>query len=245
MRVAALYDIHGNLPALEAVLAALAPMAIDTIVVGGDVLPGPMPTECLDCLAAIETPVVYIAGNGERDTLTRADGGPSRVPAAYLPMMQWVAAQLSPAHRDAIARWPATHTLTLGAFGAVEFCHATPDSDTIICTQDTPDDRMATLFSASSAATVVCGHTHMAYDRMIGARRIVNAGSVGMPFGAPGAHWLFLDGVTVRRQHTMYDVDAAAARVRATAYPGAAEFAQHAIVSPPSEESMRARYANH
>jgi predicted phosphodiesterase len=65
MQVAAIYDIHGNLPALEAVLQEIRQAEIDHVVVGGDVLPGPMPRETLEYLLALEIPAQYIFGNGE------------------------------------------------------------------------------------------------------------------------------------------------------------------------------------
>jgi hypothetical protein len=77
----------------------------------------------------------------------------------------------------------------------------------------------------------------MQFDRMIGTTRVVNAGSVGMPFGQPGADWLLL-GDEIQLRHTSYDLADAAARVRATQYPQAEEFAIRSIQEPPSEEEM-------
>ena len=74
MRVAALYDIHGNLPALDAVLDDVAPRPVDRIVVGGDVLPGPMPRETLERLQSLDVPVRFMRGNGDRETLAEVDG---------------------------------------------------------------------------------------------------------------------------------------------------------------------------
>src|SRR5438874_11846359 len=65
MRVAALYDIHGNLPALEAVLQEVHEAGVDQVVVGGDVVPGPMPRETLQCLLDLDMPVQFIHGNCE------------------------------------------------------------------------------------------------------------------------------------------------------------------------------------
>jgi predicted phosphodiesterase len=74
VKVAAVYDIHGNLPALEAVLEEVRQEGVDCLVVGGDVLPGPMPAETLDCLAALEVPVKFIRGNGDRVVLELLNG---------------------------------------------------------------------------------------------------------------------------------------------------------------------------
>ena len=81
---------------------------------------------------------------------------------------------------------------------------------------------------------VVCGHTHMQFDRTIGRIRVLNAGSVGMPFGGPGAYWLLL-GPDVQLRHTSYDLAKAAERIRATKYPQAQDFAARNVLEPPSE----------
>jgi len=84
---------------------------------------------------------------------------------------------------------------------------------------------------------VVCGHTHMRFDRTIGRVRVLNAGSVGMPYGEPGAYWLLL-GPTVQFRHTHYDLTKAAERIRDTNYPQAHDFAAHNVLQPPSEGEM-------
>jgi len=247
MRIAALYDIHGNLPALEAVLAEIDTLAVDLIVVGGDVLPGPMPTECLALLRALATPVSCIRGNGDREALTaRATGVSATVPERFRPSMAWVAAQLSAEDVDWIASWPATLRLEARDTRAERdllFCHATPANDTDLFTRLTPDAELVAWLEPSAADVVVCGHTHMQFDRTVphagGTTRVVNAGSVGMPFAAPGAYWLLFDPAAQLR-FTPYDLDSAAARVRATAYPQAEEFAAGSILDPPTEAAMLA-----
>src|SRR5215208_1664628 len=97
MRIAALYDIHGNLPALEAVLDDVRRAGVDRIVVGGDVVPGPMPAECLAALRQLDMPVECIQGNGDRVTLALMAGGePAEVPEPYRGVIRWGARQLSP-----------------------------------------------------------------------------------------------------------------------------------------------------
>src|SRR5207245_9130705 len=88
-----------------------------------------------------------------------------------------------------------------------------------------------------NAAVVICGRTHMQYYRMLVRTRVVNAGSVGMPFGEPGAYWLLL-GPDVRLRRTLYDFTQAAERIRGTAYPQAEDFAVQSLLTPPSEEKM-------
>src|SRR6185436_16147885 len=98
-------------------------------------------------------------------------------------------------------------------------------------------ERLLPIFGGLDVALAVCGHTHMQFDRTIGAVRVVNAGSVGMPFGEPGAYWLLLGpGVELRR--TSYDLAAAAERIRATAYPNADEFAERFVLRPPTEQEI-------
>jgi predicted phosphodiesterase len=237
MRLAALYDIHGNLPALEAVLRDVRAARVDRIVIGGDVLPGPMPRETLDLLFSLEIPATFITGNGEVAVLAEREGRDSGVPAQYRATIQWVAAHLSDDDARRIGAWPKTARID-----DVFFCHATPRNENEIFTRDTDEQRLIPIFEDAGAPTVVCGHTHMAFDRRIGRVRVVNAGSVGMPFGEPGAYWLLLD-PNVEFQRTSYDRPAAAERVRATPYPGAAPFADRSILNPPPEAQMLGTYS--
>lgn len=238
MRVAALYDIHGNLPALEAVLADVRRAGVELVVVGGDVLPGPMPRECLEVLQGLSLPVHYLRGNGDRVVLSVARGEmPDEVPAAFQEVVRWNAAQLTPAQCSAIAEWPMTIRHRVPGVGDVLFCHATPRSDIETITRRTDESKLANAIDAVQASLVVCGHTHMPYERTVGSVRVVNAGSVGMPFGAPGAYWLLLhDAVELRC--TSYDLIAAAERIAATAYPQARQFAERQVLHPPTETAM-------
>jgi putative phosphoesterase len=238
MRVAAIYDIHGNLPALEAVLQEIRQEKVDHIVVGGDVLPGPMPRESLERLRNLDALAHFIYGNGEVAVLQQMAGNePSAVPQAFRPIIPWTAQQLHPDHQQWLSTWPKTATLEIGDLGSVLFCHATPQNENDIFTRLTPDDRLLPLFEELVATVVVCGHTHMQFDRKIGRTRIVNAGSVGMPFGKPGAHWLLL-GPNIQFRHTTYDLANAAERIRSTAYPQAHDFAARNILNPPTEQEM-------
>jgi predicted phosphodiesterase len=239
MRLAALYDIHGNLPALEAVLEEVQALDVDRVIVGGDVWPGPMANECLERLQRLRIPLSYVRGNGERETLAAADGLElTAVPPPYRPAVEWGARQLSADQVRILREWPATQELEVPGLGSLQFCHATPDGDTAIVTRLTPPDVFARAFSMSAAPIVVCGHTHMPFDREVEGRRVLNAGSVGMPFGRPGADWLYVDGAGLHLRHTNYDLERAAARIRDTKYPGAAEFATSYVLQPPSEQTM-------
>jgi predicted phosphodiesterase len=238
MRVAALYDIHGNVPALEAVLDDVRRERVDQIVLGGDVFPGPMAVEALELLLSLDVPARFLRGNGDRAVLELAESGETTaLPDSYRPTAQWVAEQLTPPHRRVIAGWPDTIRMQIEGIGDVLFCHATPRNDRDIFTRLTDEVRLVPIFVPTAAALVVCGHTHMQFDRRIGGVRVVNAGSVGMPFGDPGAYWLLLS-PNVRLMRTDYDLALAAERIRATAYPQASEFASGSVLQPPSEEKM-------
>ena len=238
MRIAAVYDIHANLPALEAVLHDIRCEKVDRVLVGGDVLPGPMPRETLTFLGTLDLPVQYIYGNGEVAVLEEMAGKvPAAVPEPFRPIIQWTAKQLDSDHERSLAAWPKTLRMNFGDIGDVLFCHAMPRDENEIFTRSTPEDRLLPIFTDLDVSLVVCGHTHMQFDRMVGATRVVNAGSVGMPFGDPGADWLLL-GPGVELRHTLYDLARAAERIRATDYPQAQDFAARNILQPPSAAEM-------
>ena len=243
LRVAALYDIHGNLPALEAVLDEVAGAHPDAMVVGGDVIPGPMPKECLDRLFDLGLPTHFIHGNGESAAIEIFSGRvPEKVPEAFRPAVQWSAEQLPDEYRKALARWPLTLRIEIEALGDVLFCHATSRNDTELITRLSPDERIREVFPGFGDIIAVCGHTHMQFDRTVGSLRVVNAGSIGMPFGEPGAHWLLL-GPDVQLMRTRYDLDAAAKRLRATAFPDVSSFVERQVLNRPSEEQILEAYA--
>jgi predicted phosphodiesterase len=245
MPLAALYDVHGNLPALEAVLADIRREGVEQIVVGGDVLPGPMPLECIELFLELEVPVHFIMGNGDREVLARmsnteTDWYRTACPEWREPI-DWTAQQLSPKHANVIATWPATVTLNIDGVGDVLFCHATPRNDTDIFTRATSEDKLLPIFGKVEQSPVVCGHTHMQFDRMVGKTRVINAGSVGMPFGRTGADWLLLNS-HVQFRHTSYDMDDAAERIRQTQYPQASTFVEQYVRHSPDKEAMMQAY---
>ena len=235
MRIAAIYDIHANLPALEAVLRDIRQVDVDHVVVGGDVLPGPMPRETLACLQDLDIPVQFIQGNGDRVVREQMAGTESsEVPEQFREIVRWNAQQLHPEDERLLASWPQTLRLEISELGEVLFCHATPRNDTEIFTRLTPEDSLLPVFEGVDVPLVVCGHTHMQFDRRVGRIRVVNAGSVGMPFQEPGAYWLLL-GPNVQLRHTAYDLAKAAERIRDTSYPQAEDFAARNVLQPPSE----------
>lgn len=238
VRIAAIYDIHGNLPALEAVLAEIETLGVDEIVVGGDVVPGPLPRETMDALLALDTPVQFIRGNGEFDTFAMFTGSNvDAVPPQARAIVQWTSEVLPDEYLSRFSEWPLTTRINMPGIGDVLFCHATPNSDRQIFTTRTPAERLIPLFESTGAAAVICGHTHMQFDRMIGRTRVMNAGSVGMPFGTPGAYWVLI-GSEIELRRTAYDAAAAARLIRASGYPFAEDFARNNVEQPPAEAVM-------
>jgi putative phosphoesterase len=208
MRVAALCDVHGNLPALEAVLAEVDALGVDRIVCGGDVVAGPFPRECLALLR--EHGAAFVRGNADRES-TRAPAG----------TWEWITWNLDADALQFLLGLPQTVSL-----GGVLYCHGSPRDDDEILTRVSADERFRTALEGVEERIVVGGHTHVQFERTIDGIRFVNAGSVGIPYeGRPGAFWALLDGDEVELRHTAYAVDAAAALIRTSTYPGAEQIA--------------------
>ena len=203
--VAALYDVHGNLRALEAVLAEIPEDA--AIVVGGDVCAGgDEPSETLERLRALGDRVVWVRGNADREL---APGESGLVPEAFV---EETRRKLSEEQIAFLQSHP--HAVR---FGDVLYVHASPRNDVDIFTERTPEERLEPLFDGLDVATVVCGHTHTQFERTVAGVRVVNAGSVGMPYEEePGAYWL-LDLV---HRRTPYD----GAELKATREEAVTEF---------------------
>jgi diadenosine tetraphosphatase ApaH/serine/threonine PP2A family protein phosphatase len=234
MSVAALYDVHGNLPALEAVLAEVD---ADVILAGGDVVLGPMPAECLALLR--ERGATFIRGNCERHVV----GPPEHTEDVWDARAIWVHDRLDDDQLAFLADLPHPITLDVDDLGAVLFCHGSPRSDEEILTAITPPKRLDPILDGVREAVVVCGHTHVQFDRLLGDRRLVNAGSVGMPYeGVPGiACWALLGpGIELRRAR--YDADEAAAAIRASGMPDADEFVDEYVLAPSSAEEATAHF---
>ena len=208
--VAALYDIHGNLAALDAVLAEVPDDA--TIVVGGDICAGgEQPSETLARLRSLGDRVAWLRGNAVRELHPDEEG---LAPAEFLEQAR---SQLSEEEIEFLHELPETQVI-----GDVLYCHASPRNDLDIFTERTPEERIAFLFAGLEVPTVVCGHTHMQYDRRVGGVRVVNAGSVGMPYEEePGAYWL-LDLV---HRRTLYD----GAELKASREEAVAEFTERGL----------------
>jgi putative phosphoesterase len=206
VRVAALYDVHGNLPALDAVLAEVD---ADVILVGGDAVAGPWPAETLARLRGLEGDIRFIRGNADREIAEQTPG------LAPLHLMEFVRSRLSAEQIDFLGSLPLTESVVVDGLGDVLFCHATPRNDEEIFTRISPDDRWRAALDGVAADVVVCGHTHIQFDRRIDDIRLVNAGSVGMPYERePGAYWALL-GPDVELRRTPY----APADIAASGWP--------------------------
>ena len=177
MRVAALYDIHGNLPALEAVLAEVEEAEPDVVVVGGDVVLGPMPSETLELLLGLGERALFVRGNCDRLMNEEVTEGGLNADRA-----RWSAEQLERGQRAWLAGLPDTQSVDVDGLGATLFCHGSPRSDEEILTAISSELRVAEAVAGVSEPVVVCGHTHVQFDRLAAEKRLVNAGSVGMPY---------------------------------------------------------------
>src|SRR3954451_4301690 len=203
MNVMALYDIHGNVDALEAVLAEGRP---DAVLVGGDAVPGPFGAAVLDRLESLTVPAHWIRGNGERE-VAEAVGAADPAPDDLVAVTAAISArELGDERAAALGELPLTFEL-----GGVTFCHATPRRDDEMVTRISPAERWATVLEGLRPGLLVAGHTHQQDDRGVGEERVVNAGSVGLPYEGDGAArglWLADGEPELRRTPD----DAAAAR---------------------------------
>jgi predicted phosphodiesterase len=245
MRVAVLADVHGNLPALEAVLDDVETAGADVIVLNGDIAIGPMPAETLDLLATLGDRAIWVHGNGERELAEAYDGVlDGGLPDVVRRSAEYCATRLQERHRDLVAGLPMAVELDVTGLGPVRFCHATARSDTEFVLVDSPVDRYREAFHGVTEPTVVLGHTHMPFDRLADRRRFVNPGSVGMPYGAgTGAYWALL-GPDVVLRRTPYDADAAARTFRAVApdYPDLEEYIADNVLTVHSDAEALAAF---
>jgi predicted phosphodiesterase len=226
-RVAVLADIHANLPALEVALADAEAAGAEAFVLLGDIALGPMPAPTLDLLADLGDRAIWVHGNCERELVTVFDGGEIPGPAGEAATA--TAGLIGREHRDRLDGLPLTVTLEIAGLGPTLFCHATPRRDEEMILVDSPPDRWAAVLDAVTEPTVVCGHTHMQFDRLAAGHRVVNSGSVGMPYGSPGACWALL-GPGVELRQTRYDPAGAADRIRASGYPEADQWAAEYVL---------------
>jgi predicted phosphodiesterase len=237
--VAVLSDVHGVLPVLEAILAEPDVGAADLVVVTGDHVAGPMPAETLDALVGVGERCVLVRGNADRELVGIAAGGSSPHPESV-----WAAGALRPDQLQRLARLPHPVTLDLEGFGPTVFCHGTPRDDDEVVLVDSPPERWTEVLGGldEDVRTVVCGHTHMPFARLVDRRLVVNPGSVGMPYGRVGGAWALLRNGQVALRHTEIDTDAICARIVAeSGYPDRAAWAEEYVRSRNSDlDALRA-----
>lgn len=225
-RIAVLSDIHGNLPALEAVVPELD---ADLVVLCGDIASGPFPLETLELLRSLPMPVQAVRGNADR--VLDLDGIPEPNRSARL----WVAGQLGQENLRYLRELP----LDLVVDG-IHFCHGAPGSDGIVITRVTPEERLRRLLAGVEERVVVCGHTHVQFDLEVDGTHVLNAGSVGAPYEAePAAYWLEL-GPEPRFRRTDYDVETGLERIRATGYPNVDPYLEYLVPDPERPDRLSA-----
>lgn len=235
MRVAVLCDIHGNPPALDAVLADARREGVDAFVIGGDAVSGPMPRETLKQLMALDRPVHLVRGNADREIVECYDQGLTDIERLEDPAMRsaaFAAGLISRPQRDFLAAFADTVALDLDGLGPALFCHGSPRSDTEIITRITSDARLREILAGIDQAVVVAGHTHQQFDRTVDRWRFVNAGSVGMPYeGRRAAFWAVL-GPDVELRRTEYDLDRALEQMRGGGFPDLDELLNESLIDP-------------
>ena len=241
-RVAVLSDVHGVLPVLDAVLAEPDILTADLVVVTGDHAAGPQPGAVLDRLTGLGDRVLLVRGNADRELVAAARGEPIEI---LDPVVPWAAAALTTAQLDLLAGLPHPVTLSVAGFGDVVFCHGTPRDDEEVVLVDTRLSRWAEAFAdlPPTTTTVVCGHTHMPFLRLVDRRLVVNPGSIGMPYGRAGGSWALLHDGTVQLRHTEVDVEVAiTAVVAGSTYPGRQDWAQEYLRAVHSDTDALAAF---
>ena len=230
MRVAALADVHGNASALAAVLAELEHEQPDLIVSCGDLTWGALPSETITLLEPWRDRVRFVRGNSERELVERK--------LLDSEVAQWEFQQHDDGKlRDYVNATRAQVNVDVDGLGRTLFCHGSPRSDEECVTVATPVERVAEFTAGLEEACIVTAHTHMQYDRRVGETRLLNPGSVGLPYEleAGNAYWAML-GPDVELRRTAYDLDAAVERMRAAAMPKFEQIEELMRTPPPQAE---------
>ena len=211
----ALYDIHGNVDALDAVLDDSRAADPDLVVVGGDAVPGAFAGETLARLEALSVPVRWLRGNGEREVAEAVGGAVVADEDIQGRTAAITASEIGADRARSLGELP----LTLELDGVL-FCHASPRRDNEILTRLSSSERWADALKGATAALVVAGHTHQQDDRVVAGVRFVNAGSVGQPYEGDGAaRWLWVADGVPELQFTEYDAIRAGRRMLAAGWP--------------------------
>jgi putative phosphoesterase len=228
IRVAALADVHGNAPALAAVLEEVEREQPELVVFCGDLTWGSLPRETLELVHGLGIPARFVRGNADR--AVGSDLGSERGP--------WMASMHSGEDLAFLGEFEPTVIVEVEGLGPVCFSHGSPRSDEECVTERTPEDRVREFSAGVDADVIVTAHTHMQYDRRVAGLRLVSPGSVGLPYeGLPGAYWAML-GPDVELRRTHYDVANAVELMRATDDPRVEVIAEMMLDPPSREEAI-------
>jgi predicted phosphodiesterase len=224
VRVAALADVHGNAPALEAVLADVAAERPDLIVFCGDLTWGPLPVETYELVRGLNA--LYVRGNMERALFEDHTSEEAR----------WIVDRHGPELLEFARGFATHHVVEVDGIGPTRFVHGSPRSDEECVTVETPVERVREFLDGVPEHALVTAHVHVSYTRELDGVRLLSPGSVGLPYEGPtGARWALLGpGIELRR--TEYDVEAALDRMAAAGLPGWDEYAELLRSPPPPAE---------
>jgi putative phosphoesterase len=226
-------DIHGNAPALAAILAEIDRVDVDLIVSLGDATWGGQPEETRTLLESIRRPAIFISGNGERALRELREGreGNDRE--------SWMRDHHSPATYAFLETFVESAVISVEGLGPVRFCHGSPRSDIELITAETPAKRMRALMHGVPERVLLTGHTHLQFDRQVAGIRSINPGSVGIPYHElRGAFWAIL-GPDVALKRTDYDLQDAVRAYQASGDPLTKEMIE-VLLSPPSAAEVTA-----
>lgn len=228
MKMAAVYDIHGNYYALESVLNEMEQEHVDIVVIGGDIAWGPQPREVINLLYSKKDEFVFIMGNADREMYEQYIN-PKKSNHFVDKMNQWCIEQLTKEQLEWLGSFRKTYETE-----KILFVHGSPRSDTEAIRINTPEDEVYKMVNKVRQETIVCGHTHIQFDRKVKEKRIINAGSVGLQSRANGACWLLLNNEEAKVKVTTYDIKTASHEIMKGQCPYKEDFAEH-ILNPPYE----------
>jgi predicted phosphodiesterase len=224
-RVAVLSDVHGNAPALEAVLGEVEQAEADLIVFGGDLTWGPLPHETFELVRSLGAR--FVCGNADRAVLENV---------SETEREQWMQAHHTDELRELLASFEEQVVVEVDGLGPVRFCHGSPRTDEECVTPETPEERVLEFSEGVAERVIVTAHVHIQFDREVAGIRSVNAGSVGLPYeGRPGAYWALL-GPDVELRRTEYDLDETIERYRRSGQPGVEQIVEMMVEPPEPRE---------
>lgn len=224
-RIAVVSDVHGNAPALAAVLAEIEREQPDLVVSCGDLTWGPLPEETYELARGLNAR--FVRGNADRAVLEEVSETEKE---------QWMQARHTDEMRAFLAGFDEHVVVDVDGLGAVRFCHGSPRTDEECVTPETPEERVREFSQGVEERVIVTGHVHIQFDREVAGIRSVNSGSVGLPYeGRPGAYWAML-GPDVELRRTEYDVEETIERYRASGQPGVEQIVEMMVEPPEPRE---------